>query len=119
MSKTDFLIETSINSENCFCSKLVNNSNEPITSFVFCFSILAPVKAVENCFIHFSSGGYAELKPEKKFVLQPGEEWTFDSAPLVQHVNNGFQPYFWLESTSEHWILHFVSHCEDPDGCEF
>ena len=77
MSKTDFLIETSINSENCFCSKLVNNSNEPITSFVFCFSILAPVKAVENCFIHFSSGGYAELKPEKNFVLQPGEEWIF------------------------------------------
>ena len=63
-------------------------------------------------------GGQSNLSLSS-FTLQPDEEWTFDSAPLVQHVNNGFQPYFWLESTSEHWILHFVSHCEDPDGCEF
>jgi len=51
------------------------------------------------------------------FSLQPGAEWYLESEPLLEHVNNGFEPYFWLEPTSGHWILHFVSHCEELEGC--
>ena len=80
MSTADFVIKISIDSENYFCSKLINNSHEPIESFMFCFSVLAPVKVIENCVLHFSSGGYAELKPNKGFVLNPGEEWHFKYA---------------------------------------
>ena len=51
------------------------------------------------------------------FSLLPGQEWYLESGPLLEHVNIGFEPYFWLEPTSDHWILHFVSHCGDIDGC--
>jgi len=51
------------------------------------------------------------------FWLQPGEEWYLESQALLEHVENGFQPYFWLETNSEHWILHFVSHCDSSEGC--
>ena len=80
MSTTDFVIKTSINSENYFCSKLINNSNESIEGFMFCFSVLAPVKIIDNCALHFSSGGYVELKPNAGFVLKPGDEWSFKFA---------------------------------------
>ena len=80
MNTTDFVIKTSINSENYFCSKLINNSNESIEGFMFCFSVLAPVKIIDNCVLHFSSGGYAELKPNAGFVLKPGDEWSFKFA---------------------------------------
>ena len=80
MSATDFVMKTSINSENYFCSKLVNNSHESIENFMFCFSLLAPIKAIENCIIHNSSGGYAELKPNEGFALKPGDEWSFKYA---------------------------------------
>ncbi|MDP6888766.1 MAG: hypothetical protein QF454_01900 [Candidatus Thalassarchaeaceae archaeon] len=52
------------------------------------------------------------------FTLEPGEEWVFDTGLLVEHVNNGFEPYFWLETASDHWILHFVSHCDNSEGCD-
>ena len=61
-------------------SKLINNSNESIEGFMFCFSVLAPVKIIDNCALHFSSGGYAELKPNAGFVLKPGDEWSFKFA---------------------------------------
>ena len=80
MSKADFIIKTSINSENYFCSNLINNSHEPLEIFMFCFSVLAPVKVIENCVLHYSSGGYAELKPNKGFVLKPGDNWEFKYA---------------------------------------
>ena len=80
MSTTDFVIKTSIDSENFFCSKLIKNSYESIESFRFCFSVLAPVKVIENCVLHMSSGGYAEIKPIDGFVLKPGDEWDFSFA---------------------------------------
>ena len=51
------------------------------------------------------------------FTLQPGEQWSLETETLLDHVNYGFEPYFWLEPTSEHWVLHFVSHCEESEGC--
>ena len=61
-------------------------------------------------------GGQSNLSLDS-FTLEPGEEWSLDSGQLMEHVNNGFEPYFWLETTASHWILHFVSHCDDSEGC--
>ena len=80
MISTEFSLTTSINSDNYFCSKLINNSNESIENFMFCFSILAPVKVIENCSIFKSAGGYIELTHLENFVLKPGEEWNFKYA---------------------------------------
>ena len=80
MISTEFSLTTSINSDNYFCSKLINNSNESIENFMFCFSILAPVKVIENCNIFKSAGGYIELTHLENFVLKPGQEWNFKYA---------------------------------------
>ena len=61
-------------------------------------------------------GGQANMSLSS-FTLQPGEEWSLESELLLEHVNQGFEPYFWLEPASEHWVLHFVSHCDNPEGC--
>jgi len=80
MNTTGFVMTTSINSDNCFCSRLINNTKESIDNFMYCFSILAPVQAIENCDIHFSDGGYSELVHPGDFILNPGEEWNFKYA---------------------------------------
>jgi len=77
MSTTGFVIKTSINSKNHFCSKLINKTNQPIENFLLCFSMLAPVKVVENCTIINSIGGYIELTHPQFFILNPGDEWSF------------------------------------------
>ena len=80
MSTAGFVMTTSINSDNYFCSSLTNNSDELLENFMFCFSVLAPTKVIENCSIVESSGGYTELCHSKEFVLKPGEEWNFKYA---------------------------------------
>ena len=80
MSTTGFVIKTSINSKNHFCSKLINKTNQPIENFLLCFSMLAPVKVVENCTIINSIGGYIELTHPQFFILNPGDEWSFKYA---------------------------------------
>ena len=80
MSTTGFVIKTSINSKNYFCSKLINKTNQPIENFLLCFSMLAPVKVVENCTIFNSIGGYIELTHPQVFILNPGDEWSFKYA---------------------------------------
>ena len=77
MSTTGYEMTTSINSDNHFCSKLINNTKESIENFMFCFSVLAPAKAIENCSIFSSAGGYTELICPEGLVLKPGEEWSF------------------------------------------
>ena len=80
MNTTGFVMTTSINSDNYFCSSLINNSDESLENFMFCFSLLAPSKAIENCSLVNSSGGYSELCHSEEFVLKPGEEWNFKYA---------------------------------------
>ena len=80
MNTAGFVMTTSINSDNYFCSSLTNNSGESLENFIFCFSVLAPTKAIENCRIVKSSGGYTELCHPEEFVLKPGEEWSFQYA---------------------------------------
>ena len=80
MNTAGFVMTTLINSDNYFCSSLTNNSCESLENFIFCFSVLAPTKAIENCRIVKSSGGYTELCHPEEFVLKPGEEWSFQYA---------------------------------------
>ena len=68
---------TAINSDGFFCSKLINNSAHKIDNFLFCFSVLSPIKSVENCIVSKSVGGYSELSHPSQFTLNPGEEWNF------------------------------------------
>jgi len=68
---------TAINSDGFFCSKLINNSEHKIDNFLFCFSVLSPIKSVENCIVSKSVGGYSELSHPSQFTLNPGEEWNF------------------------------------------
>ena len=62
-------------------------------------------------------GGKSNLTLPSNITLESGQEWSLDSGLLLEHVNNGFEPYFWLETTASHWVLHFVSHCDDSEGC--
>ena len=68
---------TAINSDGFFCSKLINNSEHKIDNFLFCFSVLSPIKSVENCIVSKSVGGYSELSHPTQSTLNPGEEWNF------------------------------------------
>jgi hexosaminidase len=80
MNTTGFVMTTSINSDNYFCSSLSNNSDKSIDNFRFCFSLLAPSKAIENCSVVKSSGGYTELRHSEELILKPGEQWSFKYA---------------------------------------
>ena len=80
MSSTEFVISTSIDSEGYFCSKLANNSNQIIHNFLFCFSVLSPIKSIENCSVNITIGGYSELSQMNKLALLPGDEWSFKYA---------------------------------------
>ena len=80
MNTTGFVMTTSINSDNYFCSSLSNNSDNSIENFRFCFSLLAPSKAIENCSVVKSSGGYTELCHSEELILKPGEQWSFKYA---------------------------------------
>ena len=77
MISTEFVMTTAINSDGFFCSKLINNSEHKIDNFLFCFSVLSPIKSVENCIVSKSVGGYSELSHPTQSTLNPGEEWNF------------------------------------------
>ena len=48
------------------------------------------------------------------FSLQPGE-----SIPVLNHSNHSdVAQIVWAEPTTEEWILHLISHCINPDGCQ-
>jgi len=77
LSLTEFVMTTEIDSNGFFCSKLKNNSGHQIDNFSFCFSLLSPVKAYENCIVSESVGGYSELSNPSQLTLNSGEEWNF------------------------------------------
>ena len=77
MSLTEFVMTTEIDSNGFFCSKLKNNSGHQIDNFSFCFSLLSPAKAYENCIVSESVGGYSELSNPSQLTLNSGEEWNF------------------------------------------
>ena len=50
------------------------------------------------------------------FILQPGEVWQ--TGINIFGENNTIQNILWFEPSTDYWILHAVTHCISPDGCD-
>ncbi len=50
------------------------------------------------------------------FILQPGEVWQ--TGINIFGENNTIQNILWFEPSTDYWILHAVTHCIAPDGCD-
>lgn len=80
MNPAEFVMTTSIDSEGYFCARLINNSQQKIDNFLFCFSVLSPIKSIDSCSLEKIIGGYCELAKSDNSSLLPGDEWTFKYA---------------------------------------
>jgi len=77
---SEFVLTSTIDSDGQFCSALKNNSDKTLENFLICFSLLSPIKSVDNCLAMTQVGGYVELSQLNKSPLLPGEEWSFKYA---------------------------------------
>ena len=77
---SEFVLTSTIDSDGQFCSALKNNSDKNLENFLICFSLLSPIKSVDNCLAMTQVGGYVELSQLNKSPLLPGEEWSFKYA---------------------------------------
>jgi len=75
--ETEFVLTNTIDSDGQFCSALKNNSDKVLDDFLICFSLLSPIKSVDNCLVITRVGGYVEISQLNKSPLLPGEEWSF------------------------------------------
>ena len=57
MNPAEFVMTTSIDSEGYFCARLINNSQQKIDNFLFCFSVLSPIKSIDSCSLEKIIGG--------------------------------------------------------------
>ena len=78
--ETEFVLTNTIDSDGQFCSALKNNSDKVLDDFLICFSLLSPIKSVDNCLVITRVGGYVEISQLNKSPLLPGEEWSFKYA---------------------------------------
>ncbi len=78
--ETEFVLTNTIDSDGQFCSALKNNSDKAIDDFLICFSLLSPIKSVDNCLVITQVGGYVEISRLNKSPLMPGEQWSFKYA---------------------------------------
>ena len=74
---TEFVLTNTIDSDGQFCSALKNNSDKVLDDFLICFSLLSPIKSVDNCLVITRVGGYVEISQLNKSSLLSGEEWSF------------------------------------------
>ena len=74
---SEFVLTSTIDSDGQFCSILKNNSDKTLSDFLICFSLLSPIKSVDNCLIMTQVGGYSELSQLNTSPFLPGEEWSF------------------------------------------
>ena len=74
---TEFVLTNTIDSDGQFCSALKNNSDKALDNFLICFSLLSPVKSIDNCLVMTQVGGYVEISQLNKSSLLSGEEWSF------------------------------------------
>ena len=77
---TDFILTNSINADGQFCSTLKNNCDIVLDNFLICFSLLSPIKSIDNCLIKNQVGGYVEVSQINISSLSPGQEWSFKYA---------------------------------------
>ncbi|SVD55752.1 uncharacterized protein METZ01_LOCUS408606, partial [marine metagenome] len=78
--ETEFVLTNTIDSDGQFCSALKNNSDKVLDDFLICFSLLSPIKSVDNCLVITQVGGYVEISQLNKLPVLPGEEWSFKYA---------------------------------------
>ena len=69
---TEFVLTNTIDSDGQFCSVLKNNSDKALDNFLICFSLLSPVKSVDNCLVITQVGGYVEISQLNKLPVLPG-----------------------------------------------
>ncbi len=77
---TEFILTNSINADGQFCSILKNNCDIVVDNFLICFSLLSPIKSIDNCLITNQVGGYVEISQLNISSLSPGQEWLFKYA---------------------------------------
>ena len=77
---SEFVLTNTIDSDGQFCSALKNNSDIVLDNFLICFSLLSPIKSIDNCLVMNQVGGYVELSQLNKSPLLPDEEWSFKYA---------------------------------------
>ena len=77
---TDFILTNSINADGQFCSTLKNNRDIVLDNFLICFSLLSPIKSIDNCLVTNQVGGYVEISQLNISSLSPGQEWSFNYA---------------------------------------
>ena len=77
---TEFILTNSINEDGQFCSTLKNSSDIILDNFLICFSLLSPIKSIDNCLIKNQVGGYVEVSQINISSLSPGQEWSFKYA---------------------------------------
>ena len=77
---TDFILTNSINADGQFCSTLKNNCDIVLDNFLICFSLLSPIKSIDNCLVTNQVGGYVEISQLNISSLSPGQEWLFKYA---------------------------------------
>ena len=77
---SEFVLTNTIDSDGQFCSVLKNNSDKTLGNFLICFSLLSPIKSVDNCLVMTQVGGYVELSQLNTSPFLPGEEWSFKYA---------------------------------------
>ena len=77
---SEFILTSTIDSDGQFCSTLKNNSDKTLGDFLICFSLLSPIKSVDNCLVMTQVGGYVELSQFHRSPFLPGEEWSFKYA---------------------------------------
>ena len=76
----EFVLTNTIDSDGQFCSALKNNSDIVLDNFLICFSLLSPIKSIDNCLVMNQVGGYVEISQLNKSPLLPDEEWSFKYA---------------------------------------
>ena len=77
---TEFILTNSINADGQFCSILKNNCDIVVDNFLICFSLLSPIKSIDNCLVKNQVGGYVEVSQLNISSLSPGQEWSFKYA---------------------------------------
>jgi len=77
---SEFVLTFNIDSDGQFCSVLKNNSDKTLGNFLICFSLLSPIKSVDNCLVMTQVGGYVELSQLNRSPFLPGDEWSFKYA---------------------------------------
>lgn len=84
-NKPSLVLHSKISVSAKIHANLTNVGIDVVDDFCLCFSLLAPLKALQNCIIEDVNGGFVRLRPDQNRQLRPGESWAFSFAYDQQH----------------------------------